>query len=162
VRLGSPFHGAVEFPLHFTLAYRVALVHGMFTLAKAHFDFGEAVFEIDPQGDKRKSLFLDANRKPQYLAFVQQQPAPPFGIVVVNIALFIRIDMHADQIDLAVFHVTVTVLERNMPVAKRFDFRAPQFDAGFDTIKDMVIVMRSPVDGYDLLAHSGTRSFRDP
>ena len=64
MRLGCPFHGAVEFPFYFALAYRVAFVHGMFTLAKADFDFGEAVFEIDPQWDKRQSLFLDANREP--------------------------------------------------------------------------------------------------
>jgi len=162
VRLGGPFQGTVEFPFYFTFAYRVAFVHGMFSLAKADFDFGEAVFEIDPQGDKCQAFFLDTDRQPQDLAFVQQQPAPPFRIVVVNIALFIGIDMHADQVNLAVFHVAVTVLERNMPVAQRLDFRAPQFDAGLDAIKDMIIVMRPPVYGYDFLAHSGTRSFRDP
>ena len=77
---------------------------------------------------------------------MHQQPPGTNGIAVENIAVFVRADVHAVNVQLAVFDRTVRVFQIQRALTDGFDLRAAQLDAGFVARFDEIIMARFAVD----------------
>jgi len=78
---------------------------------------------------------------------MHQQLSIALGIVVVDISLFKRTDMHADEPYLSAPNDAVPVLQVGASLAQRFHFRPFEDDTGLETIDDKVIVKGFSVGG---------------
>ncbi|MPM10155.1 hypothetical protein SDC9_56480 [bioreactor metagenome] len=63
------------------------------------------------------------------------------GIVVEDVAVLIRADVHSKDHKLSVFDLTVAVLEIDTAGSDRFDLSADQSDSGFKLFDDKVVVV---------------------
>ena len=88
------FHGAVDRPIGVPLGGDRPFIVQFFTLAKSQLHLDKRSFEIKGQRHERQSLLLDRAEQTHDLFFVQKQFAWPQGILVENIPMLIRADVH--------------------------------------------------------------------
>src|ERR671932_1718154 len=109
------------------LASRVALGHGIALvvrlLAAGHADLrlGPVVLEVDAQGHQRIAGALSDPGQMCDLLAMQQQLAPPRGIVVEVAALAIGGDVRVPQPGFATFDTRVGLAQVGMSCAQRLD-----------------------------------------
>ena len=126
-----------------------AFVDAGFSAAEAEFDFGAALLEIDAEGDDGESFFGGALAPAFDFVFVEEELAGTLGIVVIDVALFIRLDMRADEEEFAGLEVGISVFEgHSAGIAQGFHLGAGQGQAGLEGLEDVVVPADATV-GYD-------------
>ena len=123
------------------LCQRSALVVELFTFGKADLHLDEASLEIDAQRHDRVALFGSASREPVDLGAVQQKFPRAERILVENIALFVRTDVHAVDDDLPAVCPDKGLFDGALAHAQGLHLGAGQLNAGFVGVLDKVIVV---------------------
>ena len=82
---------------------------------------------------------------------MQQQLAPARGLVIGVAAVAVRTDVDVVDPDLAAFDAREAVAQVGAPFADRLHLGAEQRHAGLEGLEHVVVVVRLPVVGDDLL-----------
>ena len=85
------------------------------------------------------------------LALMQQQLARALGLVVEAVAVAEFGDIGVDQPDFALAHFGIALRNRALAKAQRLHFGPGQHDPGLEHILDIIVELRPPVLGNDLL-----------
>ncbi len=141
----------------FALLDGLAFVVTLLALSNRKLDFCMRSLKIDGQWNKRQSLLLDLCQQLTDLFFLQKEFARAEGIVVIDIPLLVRADVHPHKPYLPVLHYGVTVLQIGVPLTERLDFGPLKNNTGLDPLQDVVVMARFSVrddDSRVLFGHS--------
>ena len=105
------FDDAVHFAACVAPGGAFALVVKLFAAAQADLDFDPGMFKINRKGDQCQPVLLHCAVKFPDFTPVHQQPPGTDGIAVEDIAVLIGADVHAVDVQLAVFDRTVCVFQ---------------------------------------------------
>ena len=105
------FHGAVDLTARVFDRGVLPLVVEFFALAQGDLQLDAGVFKIDGEGNDRIALHLDLCKQVGNLALMQQQPPRTHGVFIVDIAFFIRADVHLTDPYLAVLDGAPRIFE---------------------------------------------------
>src|SRR5436305_9559416 len=92
------------------------------------------------------------------LPAVEEQLPVALGFVVGDVSLCVLVDMGADQPDLAVAEVCVSLTERDASVAQRLHLGSCQLHARLEAVEQVVVVPCAAILSDQLLALSSHRS----
>jgi site-specific DNA recombinase len=135
--LEAPLHVAPRVPL----GHVGPLVVQLLAAGQSQFDLGAPVLEIHLGGHHRIATLVHPSLQPLDLAAVQQQLADSHGVVVPHVALLVRADMYADQVELAAADLGVAVPQGDAAPAQTLHLRADQRDTGLHGLLDEVVVV---------------------
>src|SRR3990172_5936059 len=149
---------ASKLPFHVPLLDAFPLVVRLLPLAEPDLDLGDVPAEIHPQRDQRESLLLHAGDQFPDLFPVEQELAVADRVVVVDVSLFERTDVHAREPDFPASHNRVYVPEVGASLPKGLDLRPFEGDSRFARFKNEIIVAGPAVcdnnlDGFVLCGH---------
>ncbi len=128
------------FAFGFFLALGFAAVVKFLALGHGQLAFGNAVAEVDLQRDHRHALLLRLDQQPLDFAPIQQQLALAERIVVARPAGQVLRDVAVYQPRLADANFGIGLAERPLALPEGLDLGADKHEAGFEFIKEMVIV----------------------
>jgi len=163
---GSPGLSVPEFPLNFPvqipLPYVGPFVVRLLALAQPKLHLHPALLEVERQGDKRETLFLDLAGYPFDLVAVQKKPLFAVGVVVEHRGKRVFRHPQGAEPDLARDHLRPCIGERNLSVAEGFYLRTQKLDAAFVSVVHGIIEPRLAVHGDCLysLGHLGLPPLR--
>ncbi len=109
-------------------------------LRHGQFAFGDAVPEVNLGRDDGHALLLGLNEQAVQFAPVEQQLPFPKGIVVPEASGQILGNVAVYQPSLAKANLGVGLPEGAFAFAQRFDLRAHQYQASFQTVQEVVVV----------------------
>ena len=135
------------FPVDGALPRGLTVIVDLFALRQGNLAFDQVLLQINPGGNQRESLFLDATRQFIKLPLVEQEPPVAKRIVIGVAPRRIRADVTIDQPSLALLHVHITIFEIDFPVANGLYFRARQLHSRLKPLEQMVQMLRLPVNG---------------
>ena len=117
-----------------------ALIIELFALAKTNLHFDTAVFKIKRKRDQSQSLRFQQSEKLHDFPLVHEQASDTTRITVEQITFLIGGNVHITQKDFTVIDRAPAVFQIDIAAANRFDFCSDQFDAGFISFKNKVIM----------------------
>src|ERR671926_1374540 len=117
---------ALDLASRVALGHGVALVVGLLAAGHADLRLGPVVLEVDAQGHQRIAGALGDPGQMCDLLAMQQQLAPPRGIVVEVAALAVRGDMRVPQPGFAALDTRVGLAQVGVPRTQRLDLAAGQ------------------------------------
>src|SRR5262249_38642200 len=122
------FYGRTSLPLDFPPLDRLALVVRLLAPGEGESQLDAAVLEVHPDRHERHPA-LDGlpDQFPDLLA-VQQQLAPPRGVVIAVAAIAVRVDVNVVDPHLAVLDAREAVAQVRPAFADRLDLRTQQRD----------------------------------
>ena len=126
----------------------MAFVRVVFTLAESDLNFYASAFEVDAQGDKGHSFFVDFASDTDDFVFVHKKFARSFGFVIESIALFVGRYVGVLEEHLVFLDIDVAVFQDQVSSPKRFDFGSLERNTGFVGVDDFVVVIRAFIFGY--------------
>ena len=137
----------------------ITLVMQLFSLRKTDLQFHAGILQVNGKLYKGVSVLLDLRIQFVDLPAMHQQPPGPERILIEDIALLIRRDMHTVDKHLAVFKVAEGILQIDLSLTNGLDLGADEFDAGFVTLLNEIImeclwILRTDLDS--ALCHAGT------
>src|SRR5215472_14880972 len=136
-------------------AFVLAAIPGFFALGHSDFDFGDAVAEIDVQGNDRQTFGFGATRKFMNFTLVKKKFAIAERLVIPGTARQVLRDVGVDQIWAAGLEVHIGVADVGLAFAQRFHFGAVQDQPGFELFKKVIVVGGGAILRDDLLARLG-------
>ena len=146
----SLLHSPVDLTLGVPLGRGLSFIVEFFALAQAHLDLDPAALEVDLQGDQGVAVLLDLAVEPHDLPLVHQQPPGTAGIHIEAVAVVIGGDVHLVQDHLAVLDAAPGILQIQGTCTDGLDFRAHQFNTGFEFFFHEIFMVGFPIPGHDL------------
>ena len=140
----------VQRPLHVALGVAffkcLAFIKLTFAFGHGQHHFYIASFKVKLQWNERGTLlFGHPLLKFANFAAMQEQRARAGGVVIELIGLFIFFYMSAHQVNLAIADNGESPRELYAAQPNAFNFAAQQGDAGFNLVKNKVIVVGTPI-----------------
>ena len=111
VNLRFAAHRTLNIALCVTFCHILALVMELLTFTQADLHLDVGTLEIKGQRDQRIALLFHQTKQPQDLFFVHQQSAHTQRILIEDVTLLIRADMHLLDQQLTVFDVAPGILQ---------------------------------------------------
>ena len=142
-------HTTLDHTVCVALGGVIALVVQLFTAAKTDLDLDVRSAEIQRQRDQRKSLLRNKAVQLHDLTLVHEQLFVAQRILVKDIPLLIRADVHALDKDLTVLDVTVRILQIHSAIANALDLCTVQSDTCLVFLVHKVFVPRLFILGYN-------------
>src|SRR5919202_3907339 len=130
---------ALDLASRVALGHGVALVVGLLAAGHAILRLGPVVLEVDAQGHQRIARALGDPGQMGDLLAMQQQLAPPRGIVVEVAALAVRGDVRVPQPGFAAFDTRIGLAQGGMSRTQRLDLAAGQREARLVGILDEIV-----------------------
>ncbi len=143
----SAFDRAAHLQVGLAAAQGFALVAVGFALTVRDLHLDQSFFQVELQRDDGAALLAEPLGELQNLVVVQQQPPLLGRDVVEAVAEAVDRDMNIEQPCLAVVDGHITLVHHDRAVATAFHLGSDQFDAGFETFDDMIVVKRLFIGG---------------
>ena len=139
----QPFHrGAFELAVGLAFLEVFAFVELGFALAHRQRDFDLAVLPVERE--RHEGVALDGRQAEQFadFGFVQQEFAGGLGLVVLQVAVGVFVDVGVVEADLAIFDAGEGVADLAFAGAQRLDLGAVQDDPGLEGLQDVIVPPR--------------------
>src|SRR5258706_11474102 len=140
-------HRALDLSLGVALRNRLPLVVLPLAARQPDLDLRSIAREINAQWDERVALLSHLADEARDLLPMQQQLARAHRLVVHEVALRVRRDVHVLQPCLIAVDSHESVAQVASALADRLHLRACQHHAGFELLIDEVVVKGAAVDG---------------
>jgi hypothetical protein len=147
-------HSLFRFPPSILVALVLTAVPRLLALCQGDFHLGDTVAKIDPQGNDGQSFGFRAARELVNLAPMKQQFAVSEWLMIPRSSRHVLGDMGVYQVRPARLEIHIRIPNVGFSFAQRFHFRAMQHQAGFQLLKNMVIIRSGAVLRDNLLAGS--------
>jgi len=85
------------------------------------------------------AFYSDFIPKFQDFLFMKEELSAPAGIVIIDICLLVRIDIGIYQPGFFPIYVDISLVNADLIIAYRLDFRSLQNNTGFECIQNLVI-----------------------
>src|SRR5271157_1910298 len=154
IRLSPPvaIHRLLCFPAGILVTFVLAAVPRLFALGQRDFDLGNAVAEINAQGNDGQTFRFGTARQFVDFTFMKQQLAVTKRFMIPGPAGHILGNVRVGEVSAAGLEVHVSVANVGLAFAEGFDFRAVQHQSRFQLLKDMIVVGSGAVLGDDQVA----------
>ena len=137
--------------LRVPLGDRLALVGLAPSSPERQLDLGPALAEVQAQRHERQALLGDAGLQAVDLVAVEEQLAPPVGIVGTDVGgELVRRDVHPLEPQLAGIAAGEAVGELDVAEAQALDLAPGEHDAGLDDVEHLVVVPGAAIAGDQL------------
>src|SRR5271166_1257086 len=154
VRLSPPvaIHGLLRFPAGILVTFVLAAVPRLLALCQSDFDLGNAVAEVNPQGNYGETFRFGTARKLVDFAFMQEQLAVSKRFMIPRTAGHILGDVGVGEIGTAGLEVHIGVANVGLALTQGFHFGAVQHETGFQLLQDKVVIGSGAVLRHDEFA----------
>src|SRR5260370_16110233 len=134
-------HCLFRFPASFLGSFVLATVPRFFTLRQCDLNLGNAVAEVNSQGDNGQSLRFCAARQLENFFLVHQQLSIPQGFMIPRTAWEILRDMSVHQIGSAGLEINESVANIRLALAQRFHLGALQNQPRLHFFQNVIVVV---------------------
>ena len=132
---------ALEFALLLFFREVRALIVELLASAEADFDLHEGAAEVDAERDEGVAVLLQLAEDFIDLGLMEEELAVAQRVLVKDVALLVRIHMHAVDEDLSVFYVAEGFLDGALAEAEGLDLCARELDAALEGLIHEVVVV---------------------
>ena len=131
--------GALEFAVGFAAFEFFAFVELGFAFADGEGDFDFAVFPVEGEG--KEGVAFDGGQGEEFadFGFVEEEFAGGFGLVVLEVAVGVFVDVGVVEEDFVVIDASKGVGDLAFAGAKCFDFGAVEDDASLEGVEDVEV-----------------------
>src|SRR5208283_2773935 len=156
IRLSPPvaIHGLLRFPAGILVAFVLTAVPRFLALRQSDFDLGNAVAEIDSQGNNGQTFGFGTSRQFKDFAFMQEQLAVSKGFMIPGAAGHILGDVGVGKESAAGLEVHISIANVGLAFAEGLHFRAVQHETSFQLLKNMIVVGSGAILRHDKLARA--------
>lgn len=131
----------VNISLGASLCRRLTFIVELFTLCQRNIKLDILPRQMHVKGHDGVSVAGNLSKKTQYLPLVQKKLSDTQRVLVENIALFIRRNMHPVYEHLPIVYLAVAFLKIYLSLTNAFYLCSAQFDARFDFFFYEILVM---------------------
>ena len=117
-----------------------ALVIKLLTTAETNLYLHKRFTEVNPERNESVALLLELSENLVYLVLMHEKLTVSEGVLVEDITLLIRIDMHALDEDLAVSYAAVSLLDGALAQSQGLYFGTRKLDAALVSLVYKIIV----------------------
>ena len=145
------FKVSLSLPLLILLGYVLTLIIQLLSFCQGDLNLHETSLEIDFHRNDGVTLLSNLAQHLLDFLLVHQKLAWTKRILVKDIPLLIRADMHTIQDHLSILNMDERFLDTAFAHAHGFHFRTCHGDTGFESLFEKIIVINFLVVGYSLL-----------
>src|SRR5262249_34087811 len=140
-----------DLPLRLRLSLRCPLLVVLPPSRQPHLHLHAASLQVHLERHERQALLPYLHREPPDLLLVRQELSLPHRLVVELVGPRVRVDLRADEPELAAADVAVGVDERAVALAQRLHLAADEHQPGLERLVDLVVEPRLAVSEEHLL-----------
>lgn len=137
--LAAAHRGSLELAVGLAPLQVFTLVELRFALADRQRHFHSPVLPI--KGERQQCVALHCSQSEQFadLRFMEEQFSDCLGLMILQVAVRILIDVCVIEQHLVIFHARERIADLAFAGAQGLDLRAVQYNAGFKCFQDVVI-----------------------
>lgn len=132
----------VDIPCRAFLRRRIALVIELLALCQRNIKLDILPGKMHVKRHKRIPVACNLSQKTEYLSLVQKKPSYTQGILVENVSLFVRRDVHPVDEQLPAVYLAVAFLKIYLSLTDAFYFCSAQLYARLDFFFYEILVVR--------------------